>query len=150
MYLIGIHDLFHPEHGYARLWETIIIFCRWHLPNSGPRLTRFIRWWRFVMYFSHHMLLWPHTLGGICYNPKLHHKCIPSIMPSYLLFFPSQYKMTLLKNTIFEDLEVLARALKTSSLSIRHYWLLEDGYYTCIYLILRCTSVVYFPWLHFI
>ena len=26
MYLIGIHDLFHPKHGYARLGETIIIF----------------------------------------------------------------------------------------------------------------------------
>ena len=27
MYLIGIHDLFHPEHGYARLGETIVIFA---------------------------------------------------------------------------------------------------------------------------
>jgi hypothetical protein len=27
VYLIGSHDLFHPEHGYARLGETIIIFA---------------------------------------------------------------------------------------------------------------------------
>jgi hypothetical protein len=27
MYLIGSHDLFHPEHGYACLRETIVIFA---------------------------------------------------------------------------------------------------------------------------
>jgi hypothetical protein len=27
VYLIGNHDLFHPEHGYARFGETIIIFA---------------------------------------------------------------------------------------------------------------------------
>jgi hypothetical protein len=26
-----------------------------------------------------------------CYNPKLHHTCIPGIRPSYLLFFPSHH-----------------------------------------------------------
>ena len=25
MYFIGIHDLFHPEHGYAHLGETIVV-----------------------------------------------------------------------------------------------------------------------------
>jgi hypothetical protein len=38
-----------------------------------------------------------------CYNPNFHHTCRPGIRPSYLLFFPSQYRTTLLKNTIFED-----------------------------------------------
>jgi hypothetical protein len=44
---------------------------------------------------------------GLCYNPKLHHTCRPGIRPSYLLFFPSQYRTTLLKNTIFEDVRAL-------------------------------------------
>jgi hypothetical protein len=26
MYFIGIHDLFHPKHGYSCLEETIVIF----------------------------------------------------------------------------------------------------------------------------
>jgi hypothetical protein len=27
VYLIGNHDLFHPEHGYACLRETIVVFA---------------------------------------------------------------------------------------------------------------------------
>jgi hypothetical protein len=56
VYLIGSHDLFHPEHGYARLRETIVI-----LQMAPPEL-----WSRahsisyigedFVMYFGHQML----------------------------------------------------------------------------------------------
>ena len=38
-------------------WRDNYYFCKWHLPNSSPRLTQFIRWLIFVMYFGHHMLL---------------------------------------------------------------------------------------------
>jgi hypothetical protein len=40
VYLIGSHDLVHPEHGYARLRETIVVL-QMAPPNSGPGLTRF-------------------------------------------------------------------------------------------------------------
>jgi hypothetical protein len=33
MYLIGNHDLFHPDHGYARLGETTVI-----LQMAPPKL----------------------------------------------------------------------------------------------------------------
>jgi hypothetical protein len=56
VYLIGIHDLFHPEHGYARLGETIVIFAdgtsRTLVPGS---LASYIGE-DFVMYFGHQML----------------------------------------------------------------------------------------------
>ena len=56
MYLIGIHDLVHLEHGYARLSETIIflqmaplkLWSRAHLILCiGEDV---------VMYFGHHFL----------------------------------------------------------------------------------------------
>ena len=102
VHLIGSHD-------FISSWAWVcpprwdkFLFCRWHLLNSGPRLTRFICWWIFVMHISHQIHFWPHTLRGICYNPKFHHTCTPGIKPSYLLFFPSHHWATLLKNTIFE------------------------------------------------
>jgi hypothetical protein len=56
VYLIGNHDLFHPEHGYARLGETIVIFA------DGTSQTLVLGSLAsyigedFVMYFSHQML----------------------------------------------------------------------------------------------
>jgi hypothetical protein len=60
------------------------------------------------------------------------------------------YALPLYSYLSFEYLEVVSRAMKTSSPAIGRYWLLEDGYYTCISLILRCRSVVYCSRLHFI
>jgi hypothetical protein len=56
VYLIGSHDLFHPEHGYARLGETIVIFAdgtsQILVPGSlAPYIGE-----DFVMYFGHQML----------------------------------------------------------------------------------------------
>ena len=78
-----------------------LLFCRWNLliPDSwahsfnisvqiGKRL---------VMYFGHQMLFWPHTLGGICYNPKLHHTCLPGIRPTHYPSLPKPCWKTLLK-----------------------------------------------------
>ena len=45
-------------------WDNYY-FCRWHLPNSSLGLTRFICWWRFVMYFGHQILLTSHIRGHI-------------------------------------------------------------------------------------
>ena len=88
MYFIGSHDLFHLEHGYARLRETIVIFAdgtSWTLvPGS---LVSYIGE-DFVMYFIHQMLFWPHTLGGICYKPKFHHRCLPDIRPTHIPSLP--------------------------------------------------------------
>ena len=50
----------------------------------------------------------------------------------------------------FEYLEVVSLSLKASPPAIGHRLLLEDGYYTCISLILRCRSIVCCSWLHFI
>jgi hypothetical protein len=56
VYLIGSHDLFHPEHGHARLEETIVIFTdgtsRTLVPGS---LASYIGE-DFVMYCGHQML----------------------------------------------------------------------------------------------
>jgi hypothetical protein len=60
------------------------------------------------------------------------------------------YALPLYSYLSFEDLEFVARAMKTSSPAIGHYWLLEDGYYICISLILRCRFIVYCSQLHFI
>jgi hypothetical protein len=91
VYLIENHDLFHHDHGYARLKETIVIFVddtsRTLVLGS---LVSYIGEY-FVIYFGHHMLFRPHTLGGICYNPKFLYTCIPGLWPSYLHFFPSHY-----------------------------------------------------------
>jgi hypothetical protein len=81
-----------------------LLFCRWHLmiPDSwahsfsisvqiGKRL---------VMYFGHHMLFCHHTLGGICYNPKLHHTCLPGIRPTHILSLPKNLLKNLFENPL--------------------------------------------------
>ena len=103
VYLIGNHD-------FISFWAWV---CppQWdncYFPDGTsrtmvPRLTRFVRWWRLVMYFIHQMLLWPHTLGGIYYSLKFLYTCIPDIWLSYLHFFPSHHWVALLKNSFFED-----------------------------------------------
>ena len=94
--------LFHPEHGYTPLSETNCYFADGTSWTVVPGLIHFVHWWIFVMYFGHQMLFWPHTLGGIYYNPKLHQTCIPGIMPSYLLSFPSHHWTTLLKPIVLK------------------------------------------------
>jgi hypothetical protein len=56
MYFIGNHDLFHPEHGYALLRETIFIFADGTSRTlvSGS-LASYIGE-DFVMYFGHQIL----------------------------------------------------------------------------------------------
>jgi len=53
------------------------------------------------------MFFWPHTLRGICYNPKLHQTCIPGIKPSNLLSFPSHHWTISSKNHSFEGVRTL-------------------------------------------
>jgi hypothetical protein len=56
VYVIGSHDLFYLEHGYARLGETIVIFTddtsRTLVPGS---LDSYVGEY-FVMYFGHQMI----------------------------------------------------------------------------------------------
>jgi hypothetical protein len=50
---IGSHDLFHPEHGYAHLGETIVIFADGTSQNlvSGSLISYIGE--DFIMYFIH-------------------------------------------------------------------------------------------------
>jgi hypothetical protein len=57
VYLIGIHDLFHPKHGYARLDETIFIFADGTFRTLVPGSLASYVGEDFVMYFGHEMLL---------------------------------------------------------------------------------------------
>ena len=93
---------FIPSMGMLASVRQIVIFLDGTSWTPIPGLTCVVHWWIFVMYFGHQMILWPHTLGGICYNPKLHLTCIPGIRPSYLLFLSSHHWKLFLKNTIFE------------------------------------------------
>jgi hypothetical protein len=57
VYLIDIHDLVHPEHGYACLGETIVVLQMelpklWYQAHSIPYIGEDI-----VIYFGHHFLL---------------------------------------------------------------------------------------------
>ena len=80
-----------------------LLFCRWHLliPDSwAPSFSISVQIGkRLVMYFGHQMLFWPHTLGGICYNPKLHHTCLPGIRPTHIPSLP--------KHLLNNSLEIL-------------------------------------------
>jgi len=87
VYLIGSHgsDL-------SRAWVCpprwdIWYFCRWHFPIPDSWAHSFSTSVQIgkelVMYFGHQMLFWPHTLGGICYNPKMHHTGLPGIRPTH-------------------------------------------------------------------
>ena len=101
VYLIGNHDWFHLEYGYACLSETIVIFADGTIQTLVPSsLTSYIGE-DFVMYFGHQILSWPHTLGGIFYNPNFLHMWIPGIWPFSLQIFPSHHWKYLTKKPVF-------------------------------------------------
>ena len=56
-----------------------------------------------------------------CYNPKLHHTCIPDIMASYLLFLPSHHWASLLKKPHFWRCTCLAPLLPAYTCLLHHY-----------------------------
>ena len=103
VYLIGSHD-------FILSWAWV---CppRWDNYYFADGTSRFLvpgltcskHRWRLLMYFGHQILFWPHTLGGICYNPKLQQTCLPGIRPSQILSLPKHCWTTLLKNPFYKD-----------------------------------------------
>jgi hypothetical protein len=86
-------------------WD-IWYFCRWHVPipdfwahlfSTSVHIGK-----ELVMYFGHRMLFWPHTLGGICYNPNFHQTCLSGIRPSQIPSLPKHFWTNLLKNLIYK------------------------------------------------
>jgi len=107
MYSIGSHDLLHPKHGYARLGETIVVLQMTPLELwSQAHLILYIGE-DIVMYFSHQFLFWPHTLGGICYIPKIPYSCIHGLGPLTCIFFQRTVENNFLKNHFLEDVHAL-------------------------------------------
>jgi hypothetical protein len=104
MYLIGNHDLVHPEHGYACLEETIVVFQKappelWSGAHSILCIGEDV-----VMYFNHQFLLWHHTLGGIFYIPKIPYSCIHGIGLLSCIIFQIINEEIYLKNQILEHI----------------------------------------------
>jgi hypothetical protein len=60
-----------------------------------------------VMCFSHQLLLWPHTLGGIFYSPKIPYSCIHGIGPLTCIIFQIIVEKIYLKNHFWEHVHTL-------------------------------------------
>ena len=98
---------------FSRAWvcpprRDIWYFCRWHVPipdlwahlfSTSEQIGK-----ELVMYFGHQMLFWPHTLGGICYNPKMHHTGLPGIRPTHCPSLPKPCWTTLLKTPFLKSI----------------------------------------------
>ena len=73
LYIMPIHG--HCTCMYRRLLYAFAVICRdwllyytdgWMVLPPGSSSLHF--WDGFIIYFGHHVTLWPHTLGGICYS----------------------------------------------------------------------------------
>jgi hypothetical protein len=87
--------------------ERQLLFCGWNLPNYGPRLTQLHVGKYIVMYFGHQFLFLPHTLGDICYNPKIPYLCIHGIGLPTCIIFQFIVEELYLKNHFLEHVRAL-------------------------------------------
>lgn len=86
--------------------ERLLIFCRWltlklwsraHLTLCLPTNEDII------IYLYHQLILWPHTLGGIYYSPKIPYLCIHGIRLSTCRIFQITFEDIFLKNLFLKN-----------------------------------------------